>query len=301
VELFVNGHAMDFEPGDGEGIDLVLARVDELLEKAGSVIVGLGVDGRSIGPDELEAVQNLRVSEVGRVDVAAEDASEYRAKAIGLLLDLVALAGRASAGEDGQWEPLKQDVAGLADTLSGLFPADELSFVQGFSALVGTVAAEAEVRGGSPSPETKTDFAARIQALETFFRERLAELDSPVAEMRRTAALFEDGAEELRELPVYLQTGKEERAMKAVILFIEIFNKVIRLIPELRRRGIDTTSIRVEGLELPAFYASFNQVLRSLSGAIENKDSVLLGDLAEYEVAPRMGSFFTAMEQALPQ
>ncbi|MEI6874535.1 MAG: hypothetical protein WCL50_05320, partial [Spirochaetota bacterium] len=108
-------------------------------------------------------------------------------------------------------------------------------------------------------------------------------------------------SEELRELPVYLQTGKEDRAMKAVLLFIEIFNKVIRLIPELRRHGIDTGAVRVDGLELPAFYASFNDILRGLSKAIEDKDSVLIGDLSEYEVAPRMGSFFAAMEKALPR
>jgi hypothetical protein len=89
--------------------------------------------------------------------------------------------------------------------------------------------------------------------------------------------------------------------MKAVLYFIETFNKVIRLIPELRRAGIDTDALRIGDQDLATFYGSFNEVLRSLTEAFEHKDSVLIGDLAEYEVLPRMKSFFGAMERALSE
>jgi hypothetical protein len=88
--------------------------------------------------------------------------------------------------------------------------------------------------------------------------------------------------------------------MKSVHYFIEIFNKVIRILPELRRAGIDTSSIRIEGRALPEFYDSFNEVLRGLIEGLEHRDAVLIGDLAEYEVLPRMRSFFTSMSEALP-
>ena len=42
-------------------------------------------------------------------------------------------------------------------------------------------------------------------------------------------------------------------------------------------------------------------MLKELTGAFENKDAVLIGDLAEYEILPRMRSFFSAMEEALPK
>jgi hypothetical protein len=117
--------------------------------------------------------------------------------------------------------------------------------------------------------------------------------------MRKTATLFRSQADELKELPVLLQTGKDERAMKAVLFFIEIFNKVIRIVPELEHEGLDTDKLSIDGETIPQFYNSFNEVLRKLSTAFENKDSVLIGDLAEYEVAPRMAGFFATMEEAL--
>jgi hypothetical protein len=51
---------------------------------------------------------------------------------------------------------------------------------------------------------------------------------------------------------------------------------------------------------MPEFYGSFNDVLRQLTDAFEHKDAVLIGDLAEYEILPRMKSFFAAMREALP-
>jgi hypothetical protein len=76
---------------------------------------------------------------------------------------------------------------------------------------------------------------------------------------------------------------------------------VIRIIPELRRGGVDTSRIMIGGAAMPSFYGDFNVVLRQLTEAFENKDAVLIGDLAEYEILPRMQNFFGAMREALPE
>jgi len=141
-----------------------------------------------------------------------------------------------------------------------------------------------------------------LAALGAFavFGERLAELRDPVAEMRSAGTLFDARAKDLADLPVLLQTGKEDGAMKTVLYFIEVFNKVIRLIPELRQAGVDLDAFQIEGQGLAEFYGAFNGVLRDLTDAFEHKDAVLIGDLAEYEILPRMRSFFAAMDGALP-
>ncbi len=182
----------------------------------------------------------------------------------------------------------------MRDAFAGLFAADELSFVQLFSDLL-------ERAGDEPDKASRVELSAQADRIASVFGERLAELRRPAAEMLAAAALFDERAAELADLPVLLQTGKEDQAMKAVLYFIEIFNKVIRIIPELRRTGIDTASITVDGSAMPDFYGAFNGVLRQLTDAFEHKDAVLIGDLAEYEVLPRMRSFFAAMRESLPE
>ncbi|MEI6297805.1 MAG: hypothetical protein WCO84_09305, partial [bacterium] len=227
--------------------------------------------------------------------ILAEDSAAIRIRAIETLLELLAIAKKSSEdGAAGDWTALRKGANDMRDAFSGLFAADELSFVQLFAQML-------ERAGEKPDRASRVEISAQTDRLASVFNERLSELLSPVGEMRTAATLFETRASELADLPILLQTGKEDQAMKAVLFFIEIFNKVIRIIPELRRNGVDTAAISVGGQALPEFYRAFNDVLRELTDAFEHKDTVLIGDLAEYEVLPRMSEFFTAMRKALAE
>ena len=290
MEIRVNEEIFEMDQLAGDKVGEVLSRADALLEKAGAVIVALSLDGRPVGPDELPSLSTRPVSEAARLDIIAESSNDYRARAIDLLLGIIAQAS-PYPDEKGR-AALRESLGSLSESLGGLFPADELSYIRGLME-----AAAAQAPTGSAEAAR---FAERVAGLDSIFRERLAELRDPVAEFRRASGVYRGAAAELRELPVWLQTGKEGQAMQAVLVFVELFDKIIRLMPILGGRGVDASAIRVEGLELPAFYASFNEVLKELSKAIEDHDSILIGDLSEYEVAPRMEGLFAAIGEALP-
>ena len=290
MEILVNDEVIDLEKADGDSVGDLLSKADALLERAGAVIIDLSIDGRKIGPEELAELGSMSTTEVSRLDIVAESSSEYRARAINLLLGILAEA--ATSPDEAKRRKLRESLASLSEGLGGLFPADELSFIRALE--------EAASEELADDAENGARLAERIAGLDSLFRERLAELLDPVAEFRRASGVYRGAAEELRELPVWLQTGKERQAMQAVLVFVELFDKIIRLMPLLGRLGVDASAIRVEGLELPAFYASFNDVLKELSKAIEDHDSVLIGDLSEYEVAPRMEGLFAAIGGALP-
>jgi len=299
MQISVNGEPLALDTGAMAKLGEALSAADELLETGGFIIVGLRLDGKALDAESLAQVKDLALAEAGQVDIDAQPLSEIKVKAVETLLEFVSLAGEAAAGKgQGDWPALASGLGELAEAFAGLFSADELSFVQSFAALVGRTLAE---NPPAAKEELRAEIGFQADRLALVFKERLQEIQSPIEEMRKTAALYESQVGELKDLPVLLQTGKDERAMKAVLLFIEIFNKVIRLIPELERRGLDSSALRVAGEELPAFYSSFNDILRRLSTAFEDRDSVLIGDLAEYEVAPRMSEFFGAIEEALPK
>lgn len=302
MEITVNGEALTLDIAPDGSVGEALARADEMLEQAGAVIVGLTVDGRELEAEAYQGIRDLATSQVGVVAIAAEPIATIKTKALTTLLELLGLAKELAGLESSpDWKALADGAAEIAQAFSGLFSADELSFVDEFSSFASAAAAGPEVGSAekSPSRELRAQISEESERLTILFKERLAEIQNPAEEMRKAAALYAAEAEELGELPVLLQTGKDERAMKAVLLFIETFNKAIRILPELKRAGIDVASLLVDGQALPDFYSSLNEVLRKLSTAFEDKDSVLIGDLAEYEVVPRMTSFFATMEEAL--
>jgi hypothetical protein len=312
MNITVNGAPIALDVKESSSLGELLAGADELIDKAGSVIVSLRVDGEEIDADGYASWAERPAASVSSVEIRAEDAAAIRLRAIETLLELLAIAKRssqdaavaspeASPAADWQaktpqadWPGLRSSAADMRDAFAGLFAADELSFVQLLSDLL-------ERAGDAPDRASRIEISAQSDRLISIFNERLAELGSPVAEMRKAATLFDSRAPELADIPVLLQTGKEGEAMKTVLFFIELFNKVIRVLPELRRSGIDASSIVVDGSPMPEFYGAFNGVLRSLTEAFEHKDAVLIGDLAEYEILPRMRSFFEAMRGALPE
>ncbi|MDP3179745.1 MAG: hypothetical protein Q8M76_17685 [Spirochaetaceae bacterium] len=298
MRVLVNGAAFELAAAPGANLGDVLSEADELLDKAGSVIIGIRIDGAEVDADNYPSFSSRSLDGIDTVEIHAENASSMKAKALETLLELVALSTQAakSASESTtaqDWSALRKGATDLRDAFAGLFAADELSLAQAFA---DTLAKS----GDDPSFEVRSEISAQAARLDPIFSERLAELRAPVQEMRSAAELFASRSGALGDLPVLLHTGKEDQAMREVLFFIEIFNKVIRLIPELRKSGVDTASLMVGDSSLADFYTDFNRVLRELTDAFEHKDAVLIGDLAEYEVLPRMTKFFTAMREALP-
>jgi hypothetical protein len=299
MTITVNGTQIEMETEGAASLGEVLAQADELLDKAGSVIVSLSVDGEEIDADGYARCAERDASSVGSVEIRAENAAAIKVRALETLLELLAIAKSSAEDEAAEaaapvdWAGIRRGAADLADAFAGLFAADELSFVRLFVEVLGRT-------GDEPDRASRIELSAQVDRLSLVFDERLSELRSPAAEMLKAAALFDGRAGDLAEIPVLLQTGKEDEAMKTVLFFIEIFNKVIRVLPELRSCGVDTSAIRVDGAAMPEFYSSFNEVLRQLTEAFEHKDAVLIGDLAEYEILPRMKGFFAAMREALP-
>ena len=54
-------------------------------------------------------------------------------------------------------------------------------------------------------------------------------------------------------------------------------------------------SIMIDGKNLSDFLSDLSPILKDFSDALENSDSVLLGDLSEYEICPRLESLSKAI------
>lgn len=281
----VNGKASEMETRDRTVGD-VLCELDELAESSGMIIVEIRMDGAALEPDELPALSTREAGSAGSIDLVAEPAAELKIRALGTLLELVAAAAESMETSDA--EAIQLAVGSWASfrrAFGGLFSAEEASFLDAFGA---------RLEAGGPRDE-----AARMAgSLSAFFGERLVELRDPAASMLAASKVFDSIKADLSEVPVRLQTGKDGEAMKTMVLTVELIHKTVRIMPEFMR-GLGDGAIVVDGSPMPEFYGAFNGVLRELADAFENKDGILIGDLAEYEIKPRLESFFAAVRRSL--
>jgi hypothetical protein len=138
-----------------------------------------------------------------------------------------------------------------------------------------------------------------IEQCAAFFAERLEELTRPGEVFSSLEGDVGECCACLENLSLDLQTGKNAQAAKTVERFSLLSEKIFRLLklPELKEFIPET----VNGEKFSAFFEGFGGILQEILGAWQNQDTVLLGDLAEYEVAPRLRAFYEAVKDNLDQ
>lgn len=126
--------------------------------------------------------------------------------------------------------------------------------------------------------KNENEILAIIPHLKLSLYERYQEFIDPIAEIKRTCEMLKELLPKIEEIPVNLQTGASKEALEKITLFTELIQKFNRILPLI--------SIQLNLEEL--FGGEFTDILNELATAFENEDKILIGDLMEYEIAPRV-------------
>lgn len=285
MEFLMNGTAAEAAIA-GRTIGDVLAELDERAEAMGAIIVEVDLNGRSLSPEELAEACAGSADGPGTVSLIAESAAGLKARGLESLLELVRAASEATAsGDDEAAASARAAWKSFQAGFAGIFSAEEASFVEAFGE---------RLESGGPTAE----LSRLSEGMTAFFGERLAELRDPEEAMLAAARIFDAIKDDLSEVPVRLQTGKDADAMRTMVLAVELINKTVRIMPEYARESARAPT-EISGVAIPEFYGQLNGVLKELAQAFEDKDGVLIGDLAEYEIRPRLDSFYAAVRAAV--
>lgn len=104
-------------------------------------------------------------------------------------------------------------------------------------------------------------------------------------------------AAKMIEIPEKLQAGKDKEASEMITLLADFISEFCHtaslssLFPEKYK------NLHISGKSLKDFFADFSQVLSDFEQAISSKDTVLIGDLAEYEISPRLNAIADSIKE----
>jgi hypothetical protein len=139
------------------------------------------------------------------------------------------------------------------------------------------------VSGDTESVNTVRSISDRIL---TVISDRLREIQFPEQELQAVCRVLSSMIADLSEISVLLQTGKDKEAMETVIRFTEITSKLVRilmLVPAPEQSESEQGNRSIENLS-----SELNTFLEEMITAFTTGDSVLIGDLMEYEIVPRI-------------
>ena len=106
---------------------------------------------------------------------------------------------------------------------------------------------------------------------------RIADATHPKEALARCASRIRSLLGSLTEVSVLLQTGRDKAAMDIVIGFSDAVQELLDLMPFLSPNA-----------ERGRLIGELTPFLRDLVSAFDVKDTVMIGDLLEYEISPRM-------------
>ena len=272
MNITINKRPADITLDTEKTLGDVLTGIEQWIASSGNRILGVSVDGADMG-DALSSSLNRDIGEIKNLDVLVSFWEELAAEALDDLHKTCAMYLNAAF----------EDRGGIKDAWEGSAAARFLrTEIQDMHNL-----AELTFSGEGLSPR---DLAAVAE-------ERLREIGDPVREICGAEPMVLDTAARMEELSLDIQTGKDERAAETMQRFSALGEKLFRLFSILKVKGLSLDSFVIDNRSARFFVEEFNAALKELSAAYENRDTVLVGDLTEYELAPRLLQFFSALKK----
>jgi hypothetical protein len=275
MKITINGVDAGIQLETEKNIGEVLCGLDSWLNGTGYRLSGLTIDGDPADVDSMDSCFERNLDSIETLDISARALLELFAE--GLIHTIHDAETYAAAGFEEkslfaeQWKQSPQALM-LAEQSPDLFDW---------------------------AIKTFSGEGSNIQAFILLIEERIREVHNPAAELEKAGPLVGEVCTRLEELPLDIQTGKDARAAETVRIFSAVAEKTFRIFNVLKIAGFPVGEINVNNIPVTAFIMEFSTALRELLAAYEQRDTVLVGDLAEYEMAPRLRSLHGAVLDAV--
>jgi len=176
-------------------------------------------------------------------------------------------------------------------TVGDVLKSFERTCEENEAAVIGIV-----VDGIQITAETFDEEAAKPISSNSKFEFSIVTKNDIKASFAKLAELFTQLAIEMEQVPVALQNGKNvevSKSIKNLADSIEQFCHVATL-ASLFPETFNNT--KIGSINFNEFFAEFSPILKDFEEALQNNDSVMLGDLSEYEICPRLQSISAALK-----
>ena len=292
--IIINDETIDFTLENERTLGEVLEALESWLGRSNLIMTSARADDRDLTEQTRRQWSDLPPDQIATLNVSARLVKEVHANSLETLLQYFDLFGRALKDRD--VDNLEQLLDGRSDMSLSLHtllkPSPDTEWGR-------TIAELDTLLSGSTAHDVLAwpeGVAARASQLIAFvrakLRERLTEITDPMKSLRDAAEELDSMRQELGGVSVHLQTNEEKRAMSTIISFSDLSHRILRILSYLEDSGrISLSELTIGGSNVRSFFDDLNQVLRELIEAFKMEDFVLIGDLVEYEITPRLEVF----------
>jgi len=272
MNIFINDIQAEITLDTEKTLGDVMAGIELWISPTGNRIKKICINSKEISGDSLSEAFNKQTQDINKLDIYISAWRELASEALEILYETCMLY------ENAPFDKRSQIFADWKETPSSRFLNSDIPDIY--------IMAERVLAGyGLPA----SDF-------NTIIDERLRELVDPWQETINSEILVNTVSTRMEEFPLDMQTGKDQRAAETIQLFSQITAKLFRIFFIYKSEGLSMETFVIDDRPAKTFIEEFNRALTELSDAYETRDTVLAGDIAEYELAPQLLKLFIAMK-----
>ncbi len=105
-------------------------------------------------------------------------------------------------------------------------------------------------------------------------------------------------SEKIKNISVDFQSGKDKEAAALIASLADFLNTMCVTIKQTAYFPDNFNTLQEDDAKaIESFFSEITPILSDLQQAIESNDTVLMGDLAEYEISPRLAAIAESLEK----
>jgi hypothetical protein len=290
VKLFINDNPVDIQLQDEKTAYEIIRQLDAWLSEQGHALISLSIDGTPVALADQDW-RSRPLDGIGAINIEAPNLHQLRLANLGALNHYAETLNAAlhdlSEGKNTlpvilqaikTYPSVQPAMSYLSDNIGGDLSTDPLA-AETDRLFAGCFQAD-----GSFDAGVLPALARQVHALAVLSAGRINEASQPIREAHATAAILKELLPRLGMVSTDLLTNKTKEAFDTILQFSELLSKLLRLfwlMLEVKEPGQPAPWSRGE---LQDWAMMVNQCLQQVTEALESQDTVLLGDLLEYEL-----------------
>lgn len=188
-------------------------------------------------------------------------------------------------------EPVEVQLEG-EETIGDVLKSFEMTCEENAAAVIGIT-----VDGTTITADTFDAEAGKPLGTDTKFEFSVVTKDSIKQSFAALSQLFAELSEQMENVPVALQSGKNKEVSESIKKVADSIDNFCHIAALATLFPKDFSNTKIEGKDFSDFFQEFSPVLVDFEQALTNNDTVLIGDLSEYEICPRLKAISTALTQ----
>ena len=152
------------------------------------------------------------------------------------------------------------------------------------------------VDGKQITAELFDEEAAKPLGKDSKFEFSIVTKNDIKASFAKLAELFNELALQMEGVPVALQSGKNLEVSESIKKLADSIDQFCHIATLASLFPETFTASSLGGMNFKDFFADFSPILKDFEDALQNNDTVMLGDLSEYEICPRLKEISEALK-----